>query len=29
MERKSIADVGDFEKLMFNLAMQFNSSTKV
>lgn len=26
---KSIAEVGDFENQMFNLAMQFNSSKKV
>ena len=28
-ERRSIAEVGDFENQMFNLAMQFNSSTNV
>jgi len=29
IERQSIAEVGDFEIQMFNLAMKFNSSTNV
>jgi len=28
-QRQSIAEVGYFENQMFNLAMKFNSSTKV
>jgi len=28
-QRQSIAEVGVFENQMFNLAMKFNSSTKV